>query len=412
MARRRRAPLSPEPATSTSSADAAMLSPDDPRLAAYSDGQLPLAEAARLERELASSPAARAELERLRALQHALREAFAVETAEDGVFAADGEPAEAAATGTSPARPYPVYRDMGADERSSVWRATAREALKREPAREGWLAWLFPGWLAPVAGAACVLMLIAAIAVPQVVRMTTKESALRSVASSNLRQIGQASLIFASDNADKIPAATDVWDFARQLAVGGGLNDASIWINPIDPGARETSVTTVLAADGKTLDTAFAKLKPSIAVLLSGLDTGLEPSTTPIAWTRGLQPDGTWAAHSPYGTRGGHIVFLGGNVQYFHSVVGQLDRYDGKGKTSDIREALPPGAVIGEYTPTATEAAEWAKAYRPDRNSDHSVIGRMRASKQSMVFVVGAWLLGTVAILVLVIRRRSVPVVA
>lgn len=386
-----------------------MLSPDDPRLAAYSDGQLPPAEAARLERELASSPAARAELERLRSLQRALREAFAVETAEDGVFAADGEAAEAAATGTSPARPYPVYRDMGADERSSVWRAAARQAPRREPAREGWLAWLFPSWLAPVAGAACVLMLLAAIMVPMVIGVNDRSIARsqRSVASSNLRQIGQASLILASDNADKIPVATDVWDFARQLAVGGGLNDASIWINPVDPGARDIAVTTVLTMDRKTLEPAFAKLKPSIAVLLSGLDVS-EPATTPIAWTRGLQSDGTWAAHAPNGTQGGHIVFLGGNVQYFRDVRNRLVRYDGTGKTSDIREALPPGAVIGEYTPTATEAAEWAKAYR----SDGTFFGNLRGSKQGMAFFGGAWLLGTFALVVFMIRRRSAPVAA
>jgi hypothetical protein len=78
------------------------------------------------------------------------------------------------------------------------------------------------------------------------------------------------------------------------------------------------------------------------------------PSTTPILWTRGLQPDGTWAPHSPYGTHGGFIMFLGGNVAYFRNLSddgGQLIARTGN-KTANILEALPPGTRIGEYTPT------------------------------------------------------------
>ena len=89
------------------------------------------------------------------------------------------------------------------------------------------------------------------------------------------------------------------------------------------------------------------------------------PATTPIAWTRGLQSDGTWAKFSPYGTTGGFIVFMGGNVQFYHNLTddgGRLTRFDAKGKTSNILDALPPGTRIGEYAPTAEEKIVWARA--------------------------------------------------
>lgn len=381
-----------------------MISPDDPRISAYADGALPPEEAARFERELAADPAARAEIERLRALQRALREAFAEETAEDGVFAAaeaDGEP-EPVAPRVAQKRPYSVYRDADdARAEAAGWRPLV--PADRPAARERWFGWLFPGWLAPVAGAACVVLLLAAIVLPPIGRV--RETARRSVVSSNLRQVGQASLIFASDHGDKLPVATDVWDFARQLARDGGLNDAGIWEIPADPALDGGAlVSTVLAADRLTLDPAFAKSRPAFAVCL-GEVTANDPSTTPIAWTRGLQPDGTWAAHSPYGKTGGHIVFLGGNVAFYRNVRGQLERYDGKGKTSNILEALPPGARIGEYVPTAAEQVAWAKAYRP--SPDDSFLVKARHSKEFMTGVAVVWALGGVAFVVYLSRRRA-----
>jgi len=75
--------------------------------------------------------------------------------------------------------------------------------------------------------------------------------------------------------------------------------------------------------------------------------------TTPVAWTRGLRPDGTWAPDSPYAGEGGHVVFLDGNVVFFRRIDGGLRRFDGKGMTSNILEALPPGARVGEAAPSA-----------------------------------------------------------
>ena len=56
-------------------------------------------------------------------------------------------------------------------------------------------------------------------------------------------------------------------------------------------------------------------------------------STTPLAWTKGLQSDGTWEEdpeNSPWGTEGGHILFGGGNVEFFDQIdEGELREPDG-----------------------------------------------------------------------------------
>jgi hypothetical protein len=189
-----------------------------------------------------------------------------------------------------------------------------------------------------------VLLIFAAIIIPTINR---RNSPSPSSSSSNLRQVGQASLIYATDNHDQLPQVDDIHTYAFELARVGGLNDASIWIargESNSDAARKLS--TVLAADGKSLEPHFAAVRPSFAAAVRGLNANL-PSTTPIAWTRGLQPDGTWSKDSPYGGEGGHIVFLGGNVSWFRKITpadGLIDR-DGK-PTTDIRAALPADAVI------------------------------------------------------------------
>ncbi|MBC8011251.1 MAG: prepilin-type cleavage/methylation domain-containing protein [Burkholderiales bacterium] len=188
--------------------------------------------------------------------------------------------------------------------------------------------------------------IVAAIIIP-----TTHRGgiAFRSIDASHLRQIGQASLIYASDKQDQLPQVDDIYAFARDLARLGGLNDATIWVSSqTRDGAEYATLSTVLTSDRRSLNPTFAATRPSIAAAVRGLKIN-HPATTPIAWTRGLQPDGTWSKDSPYGGDGGHIVFLGGNVSWFRDLkqpANALPRFDGQGTTTDIRAALPPDAVI------------------------------------------------------------------
>jgi hypothetical protein len=212
-----------------------------------------------------------------------------------------------------------------------------------------------------------VLLLLTLLIMPGAGRVAL--TARRTVDASNLRQIGQASLFYAVEHDDLLPVANDVWDYARILAEDAGLDEPKVWASSNDPATRTSGAIPekILSADSprpRQLDPAFRDLKPSVAVALARLNARM-PATTPIAWTRGLQPDGTWSPHSPYGTSGGFIVFVGGNVPFFKNLTakgGELTRFDGRGQTANILEALPPGSRIGEYTPTAEEKAAWAQA--------------------------------------------------
>lgn len=97
---------------------------------------------------------------------------------------------------------------------------------------------------------------------------------------------------------------------------------------------------------------ANAPLAFAVAIFPPGKGRTSLPATTPLAWTRGLQPDGTWSkTHGTYGDWGGHIVFMGGNVEKFKSIDGKLVKFGTNEPTSNILEALPPGSRISEFTP-------------------------------------------------------------
>ncbi len=234
-----------------------------------------------------------------------------------------------------------------------------------------------------------IIGILAAIIIPTVGKV--RETANRTVASSNLRQIGQASLIFASDNQDKLPNATiiasgatfgtldktansttgqTVNGFAAALSVGGGLNDANIWVNTNDKnGTITTGASTVNTPTGANkaftpvsgTNPAFDTLSLAYGVVL-GLTTG-DAATTPIAFTRGIMAstDGNWSPTlGVYGTDGGHIVFLGGNVQWFRrlgaSGAGELIDTAGA-KTNVIKATIKTTKKIAEKTVVGGDTA-------------------------------------------------------
>lgn len=201
-----------------------------------------------------------------------------------------------------------------------------------------------------------IIGILAAIIIPTVGRV--RDSARRSVAQSNLRQIGQASLIFAGDNNDRMPGTAaytigtataqpaSLIGVARQLAFGGGLNDATIWFAGEDD---STGQSTVVGSDRVSLSSAFGSMTRLSYTYVGGL-TGTSQSTTPLAFTRGLNTGGTWndTAGTPpgvYGADGGHIVFVGGNVSFFKQINTATPLISSNGSTTtNIQNALPAGA--------------------------------------------------------------------
>lgn len=217
-----------------------------------------------------------------------------------------------------------------------------------------------------------IIGVVAAIIVPALDR--AREAARMSVDASNIRQIGQASLIYARDNQGQLPPVggygyrgltqhgelgpmgsqtPSLHAIAAALARSGGLNDASIWISSSDE-HREISPapqTTVLTGTTtKTLTPTFAESGLSIAYI-AGLNTSFR-SDIPVAFTRGLNKsggNGLWIAtsgHGVYGSEGGFIVFLGGQVGFYKDVgttaqTGIFVDFDNGASTNIMGNALP-----------------------------------------------------------------------
>jgi hypothetical protein len=198
--------------------------------------------------------------------------------------------------------------------------------------------------------------------------------ATRPVHGSDLRTIGGARLALENDG-DAL-SATEVTDLYA-LIVGmasKGIMEPEYWIYrgdilrvqdaPIPASILDPENRRQIAADFRASPIAVTvALLPKIIHL---------PANTPIAWTRGLQPDGTWSETSPLGGKVGYVVFVGGNLERFEGrIQGKLQAYGTDRPTSDIREALPPGTRIGEYQPTKEElrrgAARLAEMRRQER---------------------------------------------
>jgi hypothetical protein len=190
-----------------------------------------------------------------------------------------------------------------------------------------------------------------------------KLSVRRSVDGSNLRSLGGAMLAADNYHPGALSSANpaDIHALAALLA-RSGLNDPKLWVSRVDdvfplPSEFPAAILDPTpAADGiRPVNPKFASLPLAFAVALFPPGTELRklPATTPLAWTRGLQPDGTWSKeHATYGDWGGYMVFAGGNMEkYAAKIGGRLVKFGTTQPTSDIREALPPSTRISEYHP-------------------------------------------------------------
>jgi prepilin-type N-terminal cleavage/methylation domain-containing protein len=217
-----------------------------------------------------------------------------------------------------------------------------------------------------------IIGILAAIIIPTVGKV--RATAQRAVDASNLREIGKAAMIYAADNNDCLPdplaaaaqqnvqASTNYFRWLGLLGRAGTLNTAAVYFARNDPLFDGNAPPTVMDPDDATRRLVSAALQaktPSFEVV-GGLKMS-DPATTPIAFTRGLKSDGTWdAASGVYGAEGGHVVFLGGNVQFYPAVDSRLVGIDGK-PTGDIRRTIPAPTggsqrLYGKNSAIASEA--------------------------------------------------------
>lgn len=209
-----------------------------------------------------------------------------------------------------------------------------------------------------------IIAVLSAVLIPAVGGMLNR--ARKTTAANNLRQIAIAYANYTSQEGSqqRTIVASNAHEFALFLAKEAGLNDPGIFVLSDDPLVQAHNQPLPVAVaypaedgSGWALDTAFADFPISFA-FVSGLSPSSPPSTTPIAWTRGLQNDGTWKAltnESPavYGAEGGHIIFLDGHVEYFRDLkgadgAGVLQHFETRRPTANILEAISPNATVLE----------------------------------------------------------------
>jgi len=236
-----------------------------------------------------------------------------------------------------------------------------------------------------------ILGILAAIVIPTVGK--ARETAQRAVDANNLRELGKAAMIYAADNRDALPnpqqSSRDIsgtnqayWQWFGQLARYGGFNDPKLLISKLDGAIDQTALPlTVLdptVSTTPTLEPDFTALGTTSFNVVAGLRLN-DAATTPLAYTRGLTTAGTWSATGSseddpnlgvYAETGGHIVFLGGNVEFYSDLENLLISNTGR-PTSNLRQAVPnrtngPGAIriLGQDSANGVASANGTSAQR------------------------------------------------
>lgn len=209
-----------------------------------------------------------------------------------------------------------------------------------------------------------ILAILGAIIFPTVGQFRTL--AKKSSDSSNLRNIVQASQLFAAQNGERLVGpsqilgtggVTDVEaggtntlvDVAAILAYGGELTDPKSWVSANElnrnTGSGGLFKGTVDPVDGTTYTTGDYAASDFSFSYVTGLRTS-DAATTPVVFTRKatLATPG-WAATDPYGNDGGHVAFLGGNVSWYSDLTGELIAENGTA-ANNLNTAVPDDANI------------------------------------------------------------------
>ncbi len=237
-----------------------------------------------------------------------------------------------------------------------------------------------------------IIGILAAIIIPTVGKV--QETAKRAADSSNLRQVGQASLIFAQSSRDQLPSnsistvtttygdnvaaggtAATVKIVAAALAKNGGLESGQLWISKADKTTtlenQNSYVGNILNPTKTGIDAAFNLSNLAFGYVV-GLSTNYS-STTPVAFTRGIAgttaTTGKWDKnYGAYNDDGGHIVFIGGNVAFYKNLgtttAGELINGKTGASTNNIRFTIDAAKANVKFieedaagASTATDAA-------------------------------------------------------
>ena len=204
-----------------------------------------------------------------------------------------------------------------------------------------------------------------------------REMAQRAKSASNMRQIAMAYALYTRSgnrprtlSPAKLEKATALGKtpqgFAEFLAKTTDLNEASLWVIESDPvlSKFEAQGTVPVAIGHRDADNVFNLSEdppwdshiPVAYTIAIGHSPQAPLSTTPLLWTRGLTPSGTWSKDSPWGGKGGHIAFLDGHVAFYRELSpdeGQFLKEDGS-PTVNFRDLVAKENLL-EMSSSTTE---------------------------------------------------------
>lgn len=218
-----------------------------------------------------------------------------------------------------------------------------------------------------------IIAILSAILVPTVTQM--RETARKTKDINNLRQIINASLLFASQNSERFVSGVNgidatgrvdnsgngfIDDVMVVLAAGAGLNEANTWVSDSDGlGPSYKGPVPILNTDGSGNVTINPRLVGAAAAgddgdqvsyeYVTNLTTGT-PSSLPLTFSRMTDTGtSTWGANDIYSTDGGHIGFVGGSVAWFETLNQALT--NGNGQLVDNINAAIANAPSAIATP-------------------------------------------------------------
>lgn len=203
-----------------------------------------------------------------------------------------------------------------------------------------------------------VMSLLMGLLIPSV--GIVREKAQRMATGHKLRQLSLAVATYQATTGRAL-AGNDLAQWMETLARETGPLSSELFLFEEDPLLATLEapppVLTERGSYGQTSVVSGFSKWPVGVVVASGVGTGGDPSQTPVVWTRGLQTNGRWSGFGTdragiYGDAGGYIGFLDGHVTFFRDLGldgGQLIDFQTGARTSDIRDALPPGARAFDY---------------------------------------------------------------
>ncbi|NBV48387.1 MAG: type II secretion system protein [Verrucomicrobia bacterium] len=185
-----------------------------------------------------------------------------------------------------------------------------------------------------------IIGILAAVLFPGV--QGVMRSAKKNSALNKLRSIGQGYLNWSQGG--RVMKLAGTWtsggqvatrlpEYAANLAIGASLDSGELWFVEGDALLDNNIITqmpkNVIQVQGATsiisplFQQALQDATASSWTVYAPTSPGLSGSVVaPLAWTRGLQADGTWgaatgqAAGSVWGPEGGHIVYGDGHVSW------------------------------------------------------------------------------------------------